>query len=64
VHDSRSLKSIAGRPVLGAVSLLLNPQTLSRRRRSSLWFYSGVGGLAASYSVAIAAVFLRGALPF
>ena len=64
VHDSRSLKSIAGRPVLGAVSLLLNPQTLARRRRSSLWFYSGVGGLAASYSVAIAAVFLRGALPF
>ncbi|HZM35237.1 MAG TPA: XrtA system polysaccharide chain length determinant [Burkholderiales bacterium] len=64
VHDGRTLKRIAGRPVLGAVSLLLNPQTLARRRRSWLWFFGGVGGLAASYSVAIAAVFLRGMLPF
>ncbi len=64
VHDHRGLKQIAGRPVLGAVSLLATPQTIARRRRNSLWFFSGVGGLAASYGVAIAAVFLRSMLPF
>jgi polysaccharide chain length determinant protein (PEP-CTERM system associated) len=64
LHDNRTLKRIGGRPVLGAVSLLVTPQTLGRRRRSALWFFSGVGGLAASYSLAIATVFLRGMLPF
>jgi polysaccharide chain length determinant protein (PEP-CTERM system associated) len=64
VHDNRSLKRVGGRPVLGAVSLLLNPQTLARRRRTRLLFFSGVGGLAATYSAVVAAVFLRGMLPF
>lgn len=64
VNDNRTLKRVGRRPVLGAVSLLLNSQTLALRRRNTLWFFGGVGGLAASYSVAIVAVFLRGVLPF
>jgi hypothetical protein len=64
VHDNRGLKRVGGRPVLGAVSLLLNPQTLARRRRTRLLFFGGVGGLAATYSAVVAVVFLRGMLPF
>jgi hypothetical protein len=63
VHDNRTLKGVGGRPVLGAVSLLLNPETLARRRRAALLFFGGVGGLAATYSAAIAVVFLRGMFP-
>ena len=59
IHDGRTLKRVGGRPVLGSVSELLNVQTLRRRRRAALWFFGGVGGLAASYSAAVAAVFLR-----
>jgi polysaccharide chain length determinant protein (PEP-CTERM system associated) len=59
IHDSRTLKLVAGRPVLGTVSQIFNAQTLARRRRAALGFFSGLGGLAASYSAAIAAVFLH-----
>jgi polysaccharide chain length determinant protein (PEP-CTERM system associated) len=64
VHDNRGLLRVGARPVLGAVSLVLNPKVLARRRRTALLFLGGVGGLAATYSAAIAAVFLRGMLPF
>jgi uncharacterized protein involved in exopolysaccharide biosynthesis len=64
VHDNRGLRRVGARPVLGAVSLVLNPKVLARRRRTALLFLGGVGGLAATYSAAIAAVFLRGMLPF
>ena len=64
VHDNRALRRVGARPVLGAVSLVLSPHVLARRRRSALLFLGGVGGLAATYSAAIAAVFLRGMLPF
>jgi hypothetical protein len=63
VHDSRGLKRVGQRPVLGAVSLMPSPETLRRRRRSRVLFFGGLGGLAATYSAAIAAVFLRGLLP-
>ena len=64
VHDNRALRRVGNRPVLGGVSLVLNPQVLARRRRSALLFLGGVGGVAATYSAAVAAVFLRGMLPF
>ena len=64
VHDPRSLRRVGGRPVLGAVSLVFTPQTVAKRRRRSIAFYSGIGGLAATYGAVIAVVFLRGALPF
>jgi polysaccharide chain length determinant protein (PEP-CTERM system associated) len=63
-NDNRGLKRIGQRPVLGAVSLMPSFETLRRRRRSRLLFFGGLGGLAASYSAAIGAVFLQGLLPF
>jgi polysaccharide chain length determinant protein (PEP-CTERM system associated) len=63
-HDKRTLKRIAQRPVLGAVSLIPNPPVLAKRRRSRLLFLGGLGGLAASYSAAIAAVFVGSIFPF
>jgi len=64
VHDNRSLKRVGGRPVLGAISLIVNDAVLAARRRARILFMSGLGGLAATYAAVLAAVFLRGALPF
>ena len=64
IHDNRSLKRVGGRPVLGAVSLVMSPAILTKRRRSRLFFFGGMGGLAATYCAVLAAVFLRGLLPF
>ena len=63
-HDSRGLKRVGQRPVLGAVSLVLNPLVVTRRRRSRVLFFGGVGALAMTYGGIIGAVFLRGLLPF
>lgn len=63
-HDSRGLKRVGQRPVLGAVSLVLNDSVLARRRRSRTLFVGGLGVLAATYGGVIGAVFLRGLLPF
>jgi polysaccharide chain length determinant protein (PEP-CTERM system associated) len=63
-HDKRTLKRIAQRPVLGAVSLIPSPPVLAKRRRSRLLFLGGLGGLAASYSAALAVVFVGSIFPF
>ena len=63
-HDNRNLKTIGKRPVLGAISLVRNAEVLTRRRRRALLFFGGLGGLAATYSAAIAIVFIRGFFPF
>jgi hypothetical protein len=63
-HDNRSLKTVGQRPVLGAVSLIRSNVVLAKRRRRALLFVGGLGGLAATYSAAIAAVFIKGILPF
>ena len=63
-HDKGSLKRIGQRPVLGAVSLIRNPAVVLKRRRSTLLFLGGLGGLAASYGAAIAVVFIGGRLPY
>ena len=62
-HDNRTLKSVAQRPVLGAVSLLRSPAVVAKRRRSGLMFAGGVGGLAATYGAVVALVFFRSMLP-
>jgi polysaccharide chain length determinant protein (PEP-CTERM system associated) len=62
-HESSGLKRIAQRPVLGIVSLVRNPDVLSRRRRGALAFLAGVGGLAAVYAGVLGVVFFRGLLP-
>jgi hypothetical protein len=64
VHNNRGLSRVGGRPVLGAVSLVLNPAIIVKRRRSRLFFFGGVGGLAATYCGVLGVVFLRGVLPF
>lgn len=63
-HDSRGLRRIGQRPVLGAVSLVLNDAMVARRRRRRALFVSGVGVLAATYGGVIGVVFLRDLLPF
>jgi polysaccharide chain length determinant protein (PEP-CTERM system associated) len=63
-HDNQGLKRVGQRPVLGAVSLIPKPSVLAKRRRSRLLFAGGLGGLAATYSAAIAVVFFRGLFPF
>jgi protein tyrosine kinase modulator len=63
-HDSRNLKAIGKRPVLGAVSLLRNAQVLAKRRRQAALFFGGLGGLAVTYSAAIAVVFISSFSPF
>jgi polysaccharide chain length determinant protein (PEP-CTERM system associated) len=63
-HDNGSLKRAVQRPVLGAVSLIANAAVRAKRRRSRLMFLGGAGGLAATYSAAIAVVFFKDTLPF
>src|SRR5215470_5686005 len=53
VHDARSLRTIAERPVLGAVTLLMNQRSTRARRRRHLAFAGALGGLFAAYGAAI-----------
>ena len=64
LYDSSGLKRIAQRPVLGTVSLVRNPDVITRRRRGALAFLGGLGGLAATYAGVLGVVFFRGLLPF
>lgn len=64
VHDKRTLNRVGGRPVLGAVSLIINDAVLVRRRRARMVFLGGLGGLAATYASIALAVFLQDGLPF
>lgn len=64
LHDSRGLRRIGRRPVLGAVSMIANAALRVRRRRSALAFFGGLGGLAATCSAVLAIVFVRHLLPF
>ena len=57
-HDGRVLREIAGRPLLGMVSMIASPGLRMRRRRSALLFAGGVGGLLASYAVALGITYL------
>jgi polysaccharide chain length determinant protein (PEP-CTERM system associated) len=55
-HDGRNLREVAGRPLLGMVSLIVGPEFRMKRRRAALLFAGGMSGLMASYAVAIAVV--------
>jgi hypothetical protein len=63
-YESRVLKGIGQRPVLGSISLVLNPAIVARRRRINSWFFGGIGALVATCGAVVAAIFLRGLLPF
>jgi polysaccharide chain length determinant protein (PEP-CTERM system associated) len=57
-HDGRVLREIAGRPLLGMVSMIAGPEFRSKRRRSALMFMGGMSGLMASYAVAFTITYL------
>ena len=48
-HDSRTLREIAQRPVLGSVSLLPDAERNRRKRRGGFAFLGAVGGLVGVY---------------
>jgi len=57
-HDGRVLREVAGRPLLGMISMIPNPALRAKRRRSALLFMGGMGGLAASYAAAFSITYL------
>jgi uncharacterized protein involved in exopolysaccharide biosynthesis len=57
-HDGRVLREVAGRPLLGMVSMIAGPEFRSRRRRSALLFVGGMSGLVASYAAAFTITYL------
>lgn len=56
-HESRTLRKIANRPVLGSVSLLPTEAEVQHRRRGAALFASAVGALIALYGAAILFLF-------
>lgn len=56
LYDTRRLRELSGRPVLGTVTLLANPGVVKKRRRSTWLFAGGVASLVAVYGVAIGLV--------
>jgi polysaccharide chain length determinant protein (PEP-CTERM system associated) len=62
VHDGRTLREIAGRPVLGSVGLLPHPSLVRRARLAMYGFAGGVSALVAVYGLGIAWLALRAPL--
>jgi hypothetical protein len=58
-HDTRTLRELTGRPVLGSVTLLPRPAVMRRRLRSAVLFAGGVASLVGVYGVAIGLLFWR-----
>jgi polysaccharide chain length determinant protein (PEP-CTERM system associated) len=59
-HDGRALRALAGRPVLGSVSLLTDKKLVAKRRRSNFAFFGSLVGLFACFGVGIALLLLTG----
>lgn len=59
-HDGRALRAIAGRPVLGSVSLVPDKRLLTRRQRLNFAFFGSLAGLFACYGAGIAFLVLTG----
>ena len=57
-HDGRALREVAGRPLLGIVSLVAGPEFRRMSRRRAWLFAGGMSGLMASYAVAFAVIAL------
>jgi hypothetical protein len=62
-QDLRSLGSFADRPVLGAISMVIDEPEMARKRRGSLIFFGGLGGLLAAFAaiLTIALIGIRAA---
>jgi hypothetical protein len=59
IHDGRALREVAGRPVLGSVTLLPNPAVIRAARRSGLAFFGGLACLIVVSGAGIAWLALR-----
>ena len=59
-HDTRSLRQLSKRPILGMVSLLPNERTTVLRRRNAYLFAGGLGGLLASCAAIFAIALVMG----
>jgi len=57
-QDLRSLGAFAERPVLGAVSMVVDDAQRSRHRRGLMLFFGGVGGLLATFCTVLMIAFL------
>jgi polysaccharide chain length determinant protein (PEP-CTERM system associated) len=60
VHDPRTLREVAGRPVLGAVTRLMTKANARTRRRGHVAFAGAVGALLAIYGAALAFLITAG----
>jgi polysaccharide chain length determinant protein (PEP-CTERM system associated) len=60
IHDPRALREVSGRPVLGAVSLLVTGATRGAARRGHFAFATALGGLFAAVGAAIALMVASG----
>jgi len=59
-HDSRALREITQRPVLGMVALLPSESMQKNRRRSVYMFAGGLSGLVAAFAAVVAFALLMG----
>ena len=59
-HDSRALREITQRPVLGMVALLPSESMQRNRRRSVYMFAGGLSGLVAAFAAVVAFALLMG----
>jgi hypothetical protein len=57
-HNGRVLREVSGRPLLGMVGMIGGPEFRMKRRRSTLLFTGGMGGLVASYATAFVITYL------
>jgi hypothetical protein len=56
-HDTRTLREVTKRPLLGTVTMLEKPAVLKVRRRRNVLFYGGLGGLTGSYVMLVLGVY-------
>jgi polysaccharide chain length determinant protein (PEP-CTERM system associated) len=59
-HDSRSLREVAQRPVLGMVALIPSESTRRKQRRNVYMFAGGLSGLIATFTAVVAFALLLG----
>lgn len=60
IHDARSLRELAKRPILGMVSLLPSAADLKRRRREGVLFAGALSGLFAAFAAVFAVALVIG----
>jgi len=61
-HDTRTMRDLTKRPILGMVSMLPRPNLLRQRRRRAFLFAGGMAGLVASFGAVVTLAFLAARL--